>query len=383
MRWFFGAAFFFLGETIDEGAGHRASFPGAGEAWEDEMKTDLFDYELPPSRIASHPVTPRDSARMLDLTGSGQVDRLVRDLPEVLRPGDLLVGNNTKVIPARLDGLRDEVRIEVTLHRQISDSEWLGFARPGKRLKVGHRIDFAPGFLADVTEKRDGGEVGLRFNCGGVELIQALERHGRMPLPPYIRRERAAEGDHQADRHDYQTIYARHEGAVAAPTAGLHFTPRLLERLEEKGVGFSTVTLHVGAGTFLPVKVEDTDDHVMHTEWGTIDDQTAAHIMATRRAGGRIIAIGTTSLRVLESAARAPGTITGWTGETDLFITPGYRFKIIDLLLTNFHLPRSTLFMLVCAVAGIDRMKAAYAHAIEQGYRFYSYGDACLLDARG
>lgn len=340
------------------------------------MKVDLFDFDLPKRFIADRPAVPRDSARLLDLTGEAFFDRIMRDLPDLLQPGDLLIGNNTKVIPARLDGLRDAVKIEATLHMRTGDDEWLAFAKPGKRLKVGQRIDFADGFWADVLEKRAGGDIRLQFNCGGEKLFQCLEKHGRMPLPPYI--ERTA-GELKTDRNDYQTVFAKEEGAVAAPTAGLHFTPELFQTLEKRGIGFSTVTLHVGAGTFLPVKVDDTEEHKMHSEWGTITQETVDQIHATRMAGGRIVSIGTTSLRLLESAAKAPGIIEPFTGETDIFITPGYQFTIVDLLLTNFHLPRSTLFMLVSAFAGRERMLAAYEHAKAENYRFYSYGDGCLL----
>ncbi len=342
------------------------------------MKVDLFDFDLPQRFIADRPASPRDSARLLDLTGDGFSDRIVRGLPGLLQPGDLLIGNNTKVIPARLDGLRGEVKIEVTLHMRAGDNAWFAFAKPGKRLKEGSRIDFADGFYADVAEKRDGGEILLRFNRGGEELFQALEKFGRMPLPPYIRRGPDAE-QNTSDREDYQTIFAKEEGAVAAPTAGLHFTEQLCQALEKRGVAFETVTLHVGAGTFLPVKVDDTADHKMHAEWGTVSQEIVDKINATRMAGGRIIAVGTTSLRLLESASTGPGIIKPFAGETDIFITPGYQFKIVDLLMTNFHLPRSTLFMLVSAFAGLEKMHAAYEHAKQQGYRFYSYGDACLL----
>lgn len=341
------------------------------------MKVDLFDFDLPAHYIADHPASPRDSARLLDLTEDSFPDRIVHDLPELLQPGDLLIGNNTKVIPARLDGLRGDVKIEATLHMRSGDDAWFAFAKPGKRLREGHRIDFADGFYAEVVEKRDGGEILLSFNCGGEELFQWLEKLGRMPLPPYIRRGPDAAAN-SADRSDYQTVFAQEEGAVAAPTAGLHFTPELFQALEKCGIGFETVTLHVGAGTFLPVKVDDTDDHKMHAEWGTVSQHIVDRINATRMAGGRIISIGTTSLRLLESAA-APGEIHPFTGETDIFITPGYQFKVVDLLLTNFHLPRSTLFMLVSAFAGRERMLAAYEHAKKENYRFYSYGDACLL----
>jgi S-adenosylmethionine:tRNA ribosyltransferase-isomerase len=342
------------------------------------MKVDLFDFDLPRRFIANRPASPRDAARLLDLTGNGFADRVVRDLPELLEPGDLLIANNTKVIPARLDGLRDEVRIEVTLHMRVASDEWFAFAKPGKRIKEGQRIDFAAGFYAAVVEKREGGEIHLRFNCGSAELFHCLEKHGRMPLPPYIHRDKNA-AQNAADRADYQTLFAKEAGAVAAPTAGLHFTPELFRALETRGIGFETVTLHVGAGTFLPVKVDDTDRHQMHAEWGTLTQDTVDRINAVRRAGGRVVAVGTTSLRLLESAAVAPGLIKPFAGETDIFITPGYEFKITDLLLTNFHLPRSTLFMLVSAFAGLERMRAAYEHAKEKNYRFYSYGDACLL----
>ncbi|MCU0858261.1 MAG: tRNA preQ1(34) S-adenosylmethionine ribosyltransferase-isomerase QueA [Pontiellaceae bacterium] len=345
------------------------------------MKVDLFDFDLPRGFIADCPASPRDSARLLDLTGTGFSDRIVRDLPGLLRPGDLLIGNNTKVIPARLDGLRGAVKIEATLHMRTADNEWFAFVKPGKRLKAGSRIDFAPGFFAEVTEKRDGGDIRLRFNCGGESLFQWLETCGRMPLPPYISRRNDAE-ENASDRRNYQTIFAQHEGAVAAPTAGLHFTTELFQALEKRGIAFETVTLHVGAGTFLPVKADDTEDHIMHAEWGTVSQKTVDRINATRIAGGRIVAIGTTSLRLLESAATAPGVIHPFTGETDIFITPGYPFKMVDLLMTNFHLPRSTLFMLVSAFAGLDRMHAAYDHAKKENYRFYSYGDACLLKKR-
>lgn len=342
------------------------------------MRVDLFDFDLPKCFIADHPASPRDSARLLDLTGDGFADRIMRDLPDCLRPGDLLIGNNTKVIPARLDGLRDAVKIEATLHMRVSDDEWLAFAKPGKRLKVGQRVDWADGFWAEVFEKREGGDIRFKFNCGGEELFQWLEKVGRMPLPPYIQRSRD-DAQNTDDLDNYQTVFAKEEGAVAAPTAGLHFTPELFQGLEKRGVAFETVTLHVGAGTFLPIKVDDTEDHKMHAEWGTLSPALVEKINATRAAGGRIIAVGTTSLRLLESAATDIGRIEPFTGETDIFITPGYPFKIVDLLLTNFHLPRSTLFMLVSAFAGLEKMHAAYEHAKQHGYRFYSYGDGCLL----
>ena len=340
------------------------------------MRTDDFDFDLPRALIAQHPVEPRDRARLLHV-GRRLEDRHVGDLPDLLRPGDLLVTNDTKVIPARLAGKRGTAAVEVTLHQTLDASTWKAFARPARKLSFGDRIDFAPGFTAEVTEKGEAGEVTLRFGYSGAALLAALERHGVMPLPPYIQRDKT--GDRR-DRSDYQTVFARREGAVAAPTAGLHFTEGLLGRLAERGIGRANVTLHVGAGTFLPVKAEQVADHRMHSEWGEITAETAEAINAARTAGGRIVAVGTTALRLLESVAADDGTLSAFAGETNLFILPGYRFKAIDLLMTNFHLPRSTLFMLVCAFAGKARMEAAYAHAIAAGYRFYSYGDACLLE---
>ena len=338
------------------------------------MRVADFDFPLPRELIADHPAEPRDAARLL-VVGESFSDRRFTDLPSLLRRGDLLVVNDTRVIPARLFGTRGAARIEATLHREENPSRWRAFVKGAKRLKAGDRIDFAADFAATVAAKHDEGDVSLDFDRGGAELRAALERHGAMPLPPYIKRATTE----TRDRADYQTIFARQDGAVAAPTAGLHFTPAVLAALDRAGIGRATVTLHVGAGTFLPVKAEDTRDHKMHAESGTISAAAAAQINAARAAGGRIVAVGSTSLRLLESAVDDQGRIGPFAGETDLFITPGYRFRAVDLMLTNFHLPRSTLFMLVAAFAGLERMKAAYAHAVEARYRFFSYGDACLL----
>ena len=341
------------------------------------MKVDLFDFELPRERIAEHPANPRDAARMLDLSGEGMQDRIVRELPDILRSGDLLISNDTRVIPARLFGKRGDAKVEVTLHKQEGLGTWVAFAKPAKKLRIGETFKVNDEFEAEVLAKKDGGEVTLRFNKSGADLIAALEKYGVMPLPPYIRRD--AGGDDQ-DKSDYQTIFAQKDGAVAAPTAGLHFTPELLANLDARGINRRTITLHVGAGTFLPVKVDDTDDHKMHAEWGSISKEIADLINETHANGGRVVAVGTTSLRLLESAAREDGVVEPFEAETDIFITPGYKFRAVDMLLTNFHLPRSTLFMLVSAFAGFDRMKAAYQHAIDNEYRFYSYGDCSLLE---
>jgi S-adenosylmethionine:tRNA ribosyltransferase-isomerase len=337
------------------------------------MRVDLFDFELPPDRIADRPAVPREAAKLLCVGASGLRDEVIANLPKFLRPGDLLVVNDTRVIPARLFGRRGAVAVEVLLHRQQTHDTWEALSRPAKRLKPGQVIEFEGDLAAEVIAKTEG-LVTLRFNRAGPALMAALDDVGHVPLPPYLRR-----GDDAQDRADYQTVYAARDGAVAAPTAGLHFTPALLQMLADAGVGRATVTLHVGAGTFLPVAVDDTADHVMHAEWGEVSAATADAVRTTRAAGGRIVAVGTTSLRMLESAA-ADGAVRRFTGDTRLFITPGYRFKAVDLLLTNFHLPRSTLYMLVCAFAGMARMGSAYAHAIAHGYRFYSYGDACLLE---
>jgi S-adenosylmethionine:tRNA ribosyltransferase-isomerase len=339
------------------------------------MRVDDFDFDLPRQLIASHPAEPRDAARLL-MVGSTLDDRVIGDLPQLLRRGDLLVFNDTRVIPARLFGTRGAARIEVTLHRDLGGGVWRAFAKGAKRLKPGDRLAFGAGLAAEVAAKHDEGDLSLRFALDGARFRAALTRFGSMPLPPYIKR---APGGEARDIRDYQTIFARNDGAVAAPTAGLHFTERLLQALDAAGVERLAVTLHVGAGTFLPVKVADTREHRMHGETGFIDAAAAERINAVRPRGGRVVAVGTTSLRLLESATHDGGRVRPFAGETALFITPGYRFRAVDLLLTNFHLPRSTLFMLVAAFAGLERMHAAYAHAIACGYRFFSYGDACLL----
>jgi len=321
------------------------------------MKVDAFDFELPREAIAERPASPRDAARLLLVRDRGREDRVVRELPDLLRPGDLMVFNDTRVIPARLKGRRRTAGVEVTLHMMEGDAVWRAFARPAKKLEAGDRLDFAADFSAQVVEKGDAGEVLLRFDRGGIALMAALERFGTLPLPPYIKR---PDGADARDRDDYQTVYAREPGAVAAPTAGLHFTPELLAALERKGIRRVTLTLHV--------------------ERGHISAEAARAINQTRVAGGRIVAVGTTSMRLLESAAADDGRVQSFDGATDIFITPGYRFRAVDLLMTNFHLPRSTLFMLVSAFAGLERMKAAYAHALASGYRFYSYGDSSLLE---
>jgi S-adenosylmethionine:tRNA ribosyltransferase-isomerase len=340
------------------------------------MRTADFDFELPPERIADRPVSPRDAARLLVVRNDGFEDRIFRDLPALLSPGDLLVVNDTRVIPARLEGKRGAARIEATLHKAEGLDIWRAFARPAKRLKAGDIIQFAEDFSAQVLAKGEAGEVTLKFPVGGADLIAALGRHGRMPLPPYIRR---PEGALATDREDYQTIFAKTEGAVAAPTASLHFTPALLDALSQRGIEMARLTLHVGAGTFLPVKAQTIEEHRMHAEWGEVTPAVADAVNRAKTRGGRVVAVGTTSLRLLESAATPEGRLVPFTGDTSIFITPGYRFKLVDRLVTNFHLPRSTLFMLVAAFSGLERMKRAYEHAIASGYRFYSYGDACLL----
>jgi S-adenosylmethionine:tRNA ribosyltransferase-isomerase len=360
------------------------------------MRTDLFDFDLPPERIALRPVTPRDAARLMVLRPGAQPereDRRVADLPDLLRPGDQMVVNETRVIPAQLFGRRigragTEPRIEATLHQRVDGSRWRAFVRPGKRLAAGDvvrfgdegRVCFLGQLDATVEEKGEGGEVTLAFSFHGPVLDQAIAERGAMPLPPYIAGRRPAD---EQDHSDYQTVFAREEGSVAAPTAGLHFTDDLIARLAAREIRLHRVMLHVGAGTFLPVKVEDTADHRMHAEWGSVSAETATALNEAKRQGGRIVAVGSTSLRLLESAADEGGTLRPFAGETAIFITPGYRFRAVDVMMTNFHLPRSTLFMLVAAFAGLDRMKAAYAHAIAAGYRFYSYGDASLLFRAG
>lgn len=353
-------------------------------------RLDHYNFELPRSQIAERPVTPRDQARLL-VVGETCGDFKMSDLPDLLEPGDLLVFNDTKVIPTRLFGQRGNTKIETTLHKALAPDRWLAFAKPARKLKIGDRLDFAEGLTADVVEKHAGGEVALQLNQGGEALLATLERIGWLPLPPYLHRPqgpKAQSPDAQAqkpqspqarDREDYQTIFAKTPGAVAAPTAGLHYTKALLDALDARGIRRTTLTLHVGAGTFLPVTADRLSDHVIHTEWGSLSQETADAVARTRAEGGRVIPVGTTSLRLLESAADPDGKIRPFTGETSLFIKPGYKFLAADLLLTNFHLPRSTLFVLVCAFAGRDRMRNAYAHGVDQGYRFFSYGDCSLL----
>jgi S-adenosylmethionine:tRNA ribosyltransferase-isomerase len=349
------------------------------------MDVSLFDFDLPDERIALRPAHPRDAARMLVIHADGRLEHAhVRDLPSLLARGDALVVNDTKVIPARLFGRRapkpgvegDGPKIEVMLHKRLAANRFLAFARPARKLNEGDQLHLGQMLEALVTNRGEGGEIEVTFELSGAALDTAIAVQGEMPLPPYIAGKRKADAQ---DVSDYQTIFAAHDGSVAAPTAGLHFTPELFVRLAEAGVTREEVTLHVGAGTFLPVSAQDTAHHKMHAEWASLTDATAQHLNETHASGGRIVAVGTTSLRTLESAADAHGNIHALEGETDIFITPGYRFKAVDVLLTNFHLPRSTLFMLVGAFSGLDVMKRAYAEAIAQDYRFYSYGDACLL----
>lgn len=350
------------------------------------MRVDDFDFHLPEERIALRPARPRDAARLLVVRpGADLEDRIVRDLPDLLRPGDLMIFNDTRTIPAALSAWRaprredgPPVRCDITLHKREGGDAWRAFARPGKRLAAGDRLSFGENDLtAEIVEKGDEGEIVLRFSLGGPALDAAIARAGLMPLPPYIARKRAVDG---ADAVDYQTVYAAREGSVATPTAGLHFTDALLARLDAHGVERAFVTLHVGAGTFLPVKAERVEDHRMHAEWCEVSPETAERLNAARAEGRRIVAVGTTALRTLESVADPDGRFAPFLGETDIFITPGYRFRAADLLMTNFHLPKSTLMMLVSAFSGMETMRAAYAHAIAAGYRFYSYGDASLLE---
>jgi len=361
---------------------------GASETLETaRMRVDEFDFDLPENRIALKPASPRDSARLLHVESEAIGDFSVADLPRLLKRGDLLVLNDTKVIPAQLSGRRaartgdGEINVDVTLIKSLlGDPElgarWKALARPAKRIKADDVLYFGDHLRAQV-ESRSGAEAILRFNFNGSAFMRLLAETGAPPLPPYIARKRRLTPD---DVNSYQTVYAKEEGSVAAPTAGLHFTPQLFERLREAGIETETITLHVGAGTFLPVTVDDTKDHLMHSEWGEITAEQVARINAARKAGGRVVAVGTTSLRLLESAADEFGEVQPFADETDIFITPGYRFRAVDALITNFHLPRSTLFMLVCAFAGTSRMKRAYAEAIERHYRFFSYGDACLME---
>lgn len=350
------------------------------------MRVDAFDFDLPDDRIALRPAEPRDASRLLvvDPAAATWQDRKFTDLPDILNAGDVLVFNDTQVIPARLHGVRTgrgetAPKIEATLHRRLDAHRWRAFARPARKLSAGDRVEFGSPhdrLSAQVERKGEGGEITFAFDASGEALDAAIATHGVMPLPPYIASRRPPDA---RDRDDYQTVFARVEGAVAAPTAGLHFTEAVLDRLAAKGVDKVTVTLHIGAGTFLPVKSETVEAHEMHAEWGEITSDAADKLRAARDRGGRIVCVGTTSLRLLEAAAERDGELSAFAGETDIFITPGFRFRAADMLLTNFHLPRSTLFMLVCAFSGTDMMKAAYAHAVADAYRFYSYGDACLL----
>jgi S-adenosylmethionine:tRNA ribosyltransferase-isomerase len=343
------------------------------------MKTlAAFDFYLPPERIAQHPVTPRDSARLLILArDASPADSTVAGLPQLLKAGDILVVNNSKVIPARLYGMRGQAKVEILLHRKLDATSWETFLRPLKRIRIGDVIEVAPGTAFRLEAVRDGGMAHIRFLGEAEAMMPAIIRHGLMPLPPYI--QRGTQGVPE-DSERYQTIYARHEGSVAAPTAGLHFTPELLDAIRARGVEIVEVTLHVGAGTFQPVRVENIEEHVMHAEVAEIGAEVAARLNAARAAGGRIVAVGTTATRVLETATDEAGQVHAFNGETRIFITPGTRFKAVDALLTNFHLPKSTLFMLVCALGGVAKVKQAYDHAIRSGYRFYSYGDACWIE---
>jgi S-adenosylmethionine:tRNA ribosyltransferase-isomerase len=337
------------------------------------MRVDLFDYHLPDELIATSPATPRDSARLMRVEGMSRQHLHIHNLPDLLQPGDVMVFNDSRVIPARIF---TDNNVECLLHQHMGGSQWRIFAKPGRKLKLGQGISFGHGLTADVLEKQEDGQIVLSFSLDHTPLMTWLAEHGQMPLPPYIQKKRAADG---TDQQNYQTVYARHDGSVAAPTAGLHFTPELLAKLEAKGIERHFVTLHVGAGTFQPVKVEDTDEHTMHEELIQMDEATARALNKAKTEGRRIVAVGTTALRTLESIADDNGRFTAFTGPTGIFITPGYRFKSADMLMTNFHLPKSTLMMLVCAFAGMEEMHAAYEDAIAKHYRFYSYGDSSLL----
>jgi S-adenosylmethionine:tRNA ribosyltransferase-isomerase len=347
------------------------------------MLTSQFDFELPPARLALRPVEPRDSARLMVVHPDGRIEhRFFHDLGQYLANRDILVINDSRVIAARLAGIRpprepqgSAVPVEITLHKRVAEDRFLAFAKPARRLQPSDRLDFGPGLSAQVLS-RHGGEVELAFALRGGALDRAIAEVGAMPLPPYIASRRAPD---KQDLVDYQTVYAAQDGSVAAPTAGLHFTPRMMEELRHSGIGLAALTLHVGAGTFLPVAADNTHDHVMHAEYASLDAGTAARLNAVRASGGRIAAVGTTALRTLESAADTKGALHAFDGDTSIFITPGYQFRAVNMLVTNFHLPRSTLFMLVCAFMGLETMQNAYAEAIREHYRFYSYGDACLL----
>ena len=340
------------------------------------MDVDLFDYELPPDFIAQTPINPRDAARLLDLTNGGLKDRFIQELPFILEPGDLLVANNTRVIPTKLQGQCASKRITVNLHKKVSPSVWFAFARPARRVTEGDSITFHDSVIAKVLE-RNRGELLLEFQLSDKDLMGFLEQRGSMPLPPYIKRDDPS--SNAADLKDYQSIFAQHEGAVAAPTASLHFTDRLVASLKKNNIDIAYLTLHVGAGTFLPVKVKDTDNHDMHSEWAELGSKAVEEIKNVKARGNKVIALGTTSLRVLETASIG-GTLKPFTGDTDLFITPGFKFNTTDALITNFHLPKSTLIMLASALAGRERLLDAYEHAKHENYRFFSYGDACLID---
>ena len=340
------------------------------------MRVDIFDYDLPIEKIATSPARPRDASRLLDLTGGKLADKTILDLPGIFQPNDLLVINDTRVIPSRLKGLRDSVKIEITLHKQIENGIWAAFARPAKRLKQGDKIVFNNTFEATV-QSRNAGEVVLDFQSDDQTILDELHKVGKMPLPPYIKRAEISKSE--LDQQDYQSIFAERLGAVAAPTASLHFTPALLNEIKLQGVKQVNITLHVGAGTFLPITASDSDDHKMHSEWAEVTNDAISLIKETKKSGGRVVALGTTVLRVLETAA-LNGELRAFSGETDLFITPGFTFNVVDLLLTNFHQPRSTLIMLVAAFGGTDRVLEAYEYAKNNGYRFLSYGDACLIE---